>query len=66
LVRAVRRSLALRKRYTELSERTPLYHPTRDEVRSLATAAGLTAVYLPKNLTHFRGRETAVLTRATA
>ena len=65
MVRAFRRSLALRKQYTELSEKTPLYHPTRDEVRSLAAAAGLTAEYLPKNLTHFRGRETVVMTRAT-
>ena len=64
--RAFRKSLAVRRRYSALSDAAPLYHPARDEVVRLSAAAGLRADYLPKNLTHFRGRETAVLTRATA
>lgn len=66
LWRAVRQTRAVSKQYDELKDKTPLYHPSRDEVTNLATVAGLRTEYLPYNLTHFRGRQTAILTRAKA
>ncbi len=64
LVRAVRNTLAERARYGATARvRTP-YHPTRGEIDRFATAAGLSACYLARNLTHFRGRWTAVLSLA--
>lgn len=65
-VRAFRRAFALRKRYSAIQKDSPLYHPTRDEVLRLAEAAGLYGAFLSSNLTHFRGRETVLLKRATA
>jgi SAM-dependent methyltransferase len=64
--RAMRKTWAMRQRYSKLSKHVPLYHPTHQEVVATAAAAKLHAEYLPRNLTHFRGRETVVLTRAAA
>lgn len=63
LVRAVRNTLAERRRYSATAQSRPLYHPSRGEVEQFAAAAGLSACYLARNLTHFRGRTTAVLRR---
>jgi len=65
-VRAFRRAFALRERYSAIQKDSPLYHPTREEMLKLAADAGLVGEYLPTNLTHFRGRETVLLKRATA
>jgi SAM-dependent methyltransferase len=62
LVRAVRNTLAERRRYGSTARERPPYHPSPDEIDRFATAAGLSACYLARNLTHFRGRKTAVLT----
>ncbi len=61
LVRAARNTLAERRRYAATEQARPLYRPARDEIGRIAAAAGLSACYLAHNLTHFRGRYTAVL-----
>jgi SAM-dependent methyltransferase len=65
LLRAVRNTLAERRRYNLTARERPLYRPTRSELLEHAAAAGLSVSYLSHNLTHFRGRATAVLTRTT-
>lgn len=62
-IRAVRNTLLERRRHSEASRRKPPYRPSREEIERFAAAAGLTACYLSRNLTHFRGRRTAVLHR---
>lgn len=62
-VRALRNTLAERGRYGATARRRPPYHPSKAEIDRFATAAGLSACYLARNLTHFRGRRTAVLSR---
>lgn len=62
LFRAICNVLATRKRYQEAEHAQPLYHPAREEVTRLAQTAGLKTHFLDRNLTHFRGRTTAVLT----
>lgn len=61
LFRALRNTLAERSRYATFARTKPLYHPDVREIAEFAAAAGLTAHYLPRNLTHFRTRTTAVL-----
>lgn len=61
LLSAARNTLAERRRYATTEQLRPLYHPSRDEIGRFAAAAGLSACYLARNLTHFRGRTTAVL-----
>lgn len=63
LISAVRNTLAERRRYAAAAKARPLYHPARAEVEAFAAAAGLTTHYLPRNLTHFAGRSTAILTK---
>lgn len=60
-----RNMLAERKRYATTAREQPLYRPSNDEIRDFASAAGLVACYLSKNLTHFRGRRTALFSRAS-
>jgi cyclopropane fatty-acyl-phospholipid synthase-like methyltransferase len=61
---AVRKTLAERKRYAAVAHATPLFRIGREELTHLATTAGYRTTYLPHNLTHFPGREAAVLTPA--
>lgn len=62
--RALRKTLSERKRYAAVADATPLYRPSRDELTRLAADAGFAVSYLPRNLTHFPGREAAMLTPA--
>lgn len=62
LLAAVRNTLAERKRYAETAKVRPLYRPAKADLEAFAAAAGLGVRYLPRNLTHFAGRYTAVLT----
>ncbi len=62
LRQALRNVLAERGRYGRMAKARPLYRPGRDEVSRLAGEACLAATYLPRNLTHFSARTTAVLT----
>jgi hypothetical protein len=62
LIRAMRNVLATRKRYQKAEQARPLYHPAREELTRMALTAGLDTRFLKRNLTHFRGRLTAVLT----
>lgn len=52
--------------YLSASRRQPLTRIDADELAALAGAAGLATAVLPVNLTHFRGRYAAVLTRRSA
>jgi cyclopropane fatty-acyl-phospholipid synthase-like methyltransferase len=61
--RALRNVLGERKRYQQTVRAHPLLHVGRDQLTQLAQAAGLTARFLPRNLTHFAKRYTAVLGR---
>lgn len=61
--RALRNVLGERKRYQQTVRAHPLLHVGRDHLKQLAAAAGLTATFLPRNLTHFAKRYTAVLER---
>jgi len=63
LVQAIRNILATRKRYKQAEHARPLYHPSCAELTRMAAAAGLATRFLDRNLTHFRGRVTADLTR---
>lgn len=60
---AFRRAMALRQTYARFAAECPLYHPTREEVLQLGAAAGLQGEYQPRNVTHFRSRETVVFRR---
>jgi trans-aconitate methyltransferase len=62
LFRAIRNVLATRKRYQQAEHARPLYHPAREELTRMAQSARLQTRFLERNLTHFRGRVTAVLT----
>lgn len=61
LLEAVRNVLRERKRYGATAQAVPLLHVAQHELQRDAEAAGLTVQFLPENLTHFRGRITAVL-----
>jgi SAM-dependent methyltransferase len=60
-VRALRNTLTERRRYRHAVEAAPLFHVGRDWLTEQAGAAGLAVRFLPRNLTHFSGRYTAVL-----
>jgi SAM-dependent methyltransferase len=64
--RAMWNTLAEWRRYAATARVRPPYHPARCEIDRFAAAAGLSACYLARNLTHFRGRCTAVLSRKSA
>ncbi len=66
LLRAIRNVLATRKRYQKAEHVRSLYRPGREELQGFARQAGLAIRFLDRNLTHFRKRETAVLTLETA
>jgi SAM-dependent methyltransferase len=51
------------RRYLATRETCPLYRVGRDELQRHARAAGLSVRFLPRNLTHFTGRLTAILTQ---
>jgi trans-aconitate methyltransferase len=61
---AVRKTLAERKRYDRVAAATPLFRIGRKELTRLGASAGYRVAYLPENLTHFPGREAALLTPA--
>jgi SAM-dependent methyltransferase len=63
--RALRNVLGERKRYQQTVRAHPLLHVGRDRLTQLAAAARLTVTFLPRNLTHFARRYTAVLERQT-
>jgi SAM-dependent methyltransferase len=60
---AVRRAWAARGAHATAGRAAALYRPAADELARLAARAGLRLTWLPFNLTHFRGRRTAVLSR---
>jgi hypothetical protein len=64
-LRAFVRTRAVAKQYAERKKEAPLYTPTRERVGELAAGVGLTVRWLDRNLSHFRHRQTAILTRAT-
>jgi SAM-dependent methyltransferase len=64
-LRAYLRTRALARKYEAQKKEAPLYQPTRESVERLASNAGLSVRWLARNLTHFRHRQTAILTRAT-
>lgn len=64
LLRALRNTLAERARYRRTAAAAPLLHVRREWLESAARRAGLQAAWLPENLTHFRTRHTAVLTKS--
>jgi cyclopropane fatty-acyl-phospholipid synthase-like methyltransferase len=61
LLRALRNTLRERGRYNATASQAPLWHPTAEEIT--AAAVGFEVADLDKNLTHFRTRRTAVLTK---
>jgi len=65
-VRAFTRTRALAKKYDAQKKESPLFQPTREQLTALATASGFDLRVLKRNLTHFRHRTTAILTRAGA
>lgn len=62
-LRAFRNTLAERSRYAKAARSRPMFRPTKLQIEQIAAAAGFTTCYLSRNLTHFRSRKTAVLTR---
>ncbi|CAN5214757.1 hypothetical protein BH11PLA2_BH11PLA2_02470 [soil metagenome] len=61
---ALRNTMIERGRYHKLCDRVPLLYIDPAELERDATAAGFRLRWLPRNLTHFRTRRTAVLTHA--
>jgi SAM-dependent methyltransferase len=59
ILRAVRNTLRERARYNAVAQQSPPWHPSPAEIA--AAAVGYRVAYLASNLTHFRGRRTAVL-----
>lgn len=66
ILRAVWNTLAERQRYAMAGKERPLTHYTDAEIERTAAEAGLGCRYLTRNLTHFRDRRTAVLTKPAA
>lgn len=60
LLRALRNVLGERKRYQRMKQMCRLYHVGADQLHRHAAASGLQVKILPRNLTHFPGRITAV------
>jgi SAM-dependent methyltransferase len=65
LLRAFLRTRSLARKYDAQKKDAPLYQPSREGVERLAATAGFAVRWLDHNLTHFRHRQTAILTRAT-
>lgn len=63
LLQAFRNVLHERKRYEQTRQNCPLFHVERSQMARLAEQAGLHVHFLSHNLTHFRDRYTAVLTK---
>ncbi len=61
-LRAMRNVRATHARYRQAEQARPLYRPGHEEIRRLAEETGYAVEFLPRNLTHFRGRRTALLT----
>ena len=66
LLSALKRSYAARKPHADAASAAPMYRPTDAALTALANDTGLSLAWLPRNLTHFRGRRTAVLTKPGA
>lgn len=64
LLRALAQAPKELTRYFRVRHARPLTRFGRDELTQRAAAAGLTATFLPRNLTHFPERISAVFTRA--
>ena len=65
LLRALREGLGELSRYSRTRAARPLLRLSHEDVLRLATAAGLTAEFLPENLTHRSRRITAVFSDMT-
>jgi SAM-dependent methyltransferase len=66
LMRAFVRTRAVANQYTDQKTKASLYTPSAKRLTELASAAGLVVRWLNDNLSHFRHRRTAILTRATS
>jgi SAM-dependent methyltransferase len=65
LMAALRTVFAERARYQQTANAHPLLKLTREQLTNEAQQAGLAVSFLPRNLTHFPGRITAVFTDKT-
>ena len=60
---ALRNTLAERRRYDRTAAATPLFHVEPSWLEVTARRCGYSLQWQPRNLTHFRGRRTAMLVR---